>query len=203
MIAVGVTGNIGSGKSTVCKIFEQLGVSVYYADDRAKQLYDENQALKNGLIAIFGLGVYDELGRFDKRALQRALTTKPNLLPKLNALVHPIVFDDFAKWRQQKASEGFDYVLKEAAILFESGADKMVDAVIGVLAEKEIRISRAMLRDNIDLEVLNQRMQSQWPEQRWKDRCDWLIVNDGHQSLIEQVCQIHQLIMKRATLYRF
>ena len=131
MLAIGVTGNIGSGKTTVCKIFEGLGIDVYYADAMAKRLYQTDSELKEGVLNLFGDASYDSNGELVRQVLSDAIYRNAKLREALNELVHPRVFADFKDWCDQKRALGKSYVIKEAAILFESGADKTVDLVIG------------------------------------------------------------------------
>jgi dephospho-CoA kinase len=186
LLSVGVTGNIGSGKSTVCTIFRWLGVPVYEADAAVKSLYNSHEGLKQGLMALFGEGVYTASGVFDASVVRAKVFENATLMEQLNALVHPIVF------------EGHLYVIKEAAILFESGADATVDKVVGVLASLEIRAQRVKERDGLDEGAFMRRVQAQWPQEKWRERCDFLIYNDGSASLIEQVLATHQQLQLMA-----
>ena len=198
MLAVGVTGNIGSGKTTVCKIFEGLGIDVYYADAMAKRLYQTDSELKEGVLNLFGDASYDSNGELVRQVLSDAIYRDPNLREALNALVHPRVFADFKDWCDEKRALGKSYVIKEAAILFESGADKTVDLVIGVLAPLSLRLKRVIDRDGESEETVKLRIQSQMPQEDWAERCDYLINNDGNVLLQEQVLMIHEALMARS-----
>lgn len=198
MLSVGVTGNIGSGKSTVCTIFRWLGVPVYEADAAVKSLYNSHEGLKQGLMALFGEGVYTASGVFDASVVRAKVFENAELMEQLNALVHPIVFEDFEVWKRERQREGHLYVIKEAAILFESGADATVDKVVGVLASLEIRAQRVKERDGLDEGAFMRRVQAQWPQEKWRERCDFLIYNDGSASLIEQVLATHQQLQLMA-----
>ena len=197
MLAVGVTGNIGSGKTTVCKIFEGLGLDIYYADAMAKRLYQTDSELKEAVIKLFGHDSYDVEGQLVRRVLSDAIYRDPHLREALNELVHPRVFADFKVWCDQKRALGKPYVIKEAAILFESGADKTVDLVIGVLAPLSLRLKRVIDRDGESEETVKCRIQSQMPQEDWAERCDYLINNDGNVLLQEQVLMIHEALMAR------
>ncbi|MFZ9756000.1 MAG: dephospho-CoA kinase, partial [Bacteroidia bacterium] len=184
---------IGSGKSSVCQIFAQLGVPVYEADREAKALYNEDASLREPLMALAGDTVYDKNGIFDAAVLRERLFADPELRDKINTLVHPRVFARWDAWCAERQAEGHAYVIKEAAILFESRADKSVDTVVGVLANRAIRIERIAQRDGLDQSSIEARMASQWPQEKWMPLCQHLIDNNGEQSLVEQVLPLHQL----------
>ena len=198
MLAIGVTGNIGSGKTTVCKIFEGLGLDIYYADAMAKRLYQTDSELKEGVLNLFGDASYDSDGELVRQVLSDAIYRDPKLREALNELVHPRVFADFKEWCDQKRVMGKPYVIKEAAILFESGADKTVDLVIGVVAPLPLRLARVMGRDGGNEEAVMLRVQSQTPQEQWMDRCDYIINNDGQLPLEAQVLTIHEALLARA-----
>jgi len=190
VLRVGVTGGIGSGKSTVCQIFAQLGVPVYEADKEAKALYNEDASLREPLIYLFGPEVYQG-GQFQAGVVRKRLFDEPTLREQLNALVHPRVFARWDAWCAERQGEGHSYAIKEAAILFESGADKTVDTVVGVLANTSVRLDRVMQRDGLDEAAIEARMNAQWPQERWEPLCQHLIQNNGSESLIEQVLTLH------------
>ena len=198
MLAIGVTGNIGSGKTTVCKIFEGLGLDIYYADAMAKRLYQTDSELKEGVLNLFGDASYDSDGELVRQVLSDAIYRDPKLREALNELVHPRVFADFKEWCDQKRVMGKPYVIKEAAILFESGADKTVDLVIGVVAPLPLRVARVMGRDGGNEEAVMLRVQSQTPQEQWMDRCDYIINNDGQLPLEAQALTIHEALLARA-----
>lgn len=198
MLAVGVTGNIGSGKTTVCKIFEGLGLDIYYADAMAKRLYQTDSELKQGVLNLFGDASYDSDGELVRQVLSDTIYRDPKLREALNELVHPRVFADFKEWCDQKRAVGKPYVIKEAAILFESGADKTVDLVIGVVAPLPLRLTRVIERDGGNVEAVMLRVQSQTPQEQWMDRCDYIINNDGQLPLEAQVLTIHEALLARA-----
>lgn len=195
MLSVGVTGNIGSGKSTVCSIFRGLGVPIYEADLAVKQLYQEHAGLRASLVALLGEGVYRASGEFDAGFVRTRVFGDDDLRGRLNAIVHPVVFEDFAQWKAARAQEGHPYVIKEAAILFESGANETVDVVVGVVAPMEIRKQRVLFRDGMSEEDFARRVAAQWPQERWMERCDFLVHNDGETSIIEQVLVIHRQLL--------
>lgn len=190
MISVGITGGIGSGKTSVCQFFETLGVPVYYADDRAKFLMNHNDELKNGIIEAFGTEAYNENGELNRPYLAKTVFNNNDQLQKLNSLVHPAVWADTAAWMQSNADK--DYVLYEAAILFESGSYKMLDKVITVFAPEAVRLKRVMARDNVSAEEVKQRMTKQLPEEEKIAKSDYVIYNDGSQMLISQILKLNK-----------
>lgn len=190
MLHIGITGGMGSGKTTVCKIFEHLNVPIYYADERAKQLVAAE--LKETIQQAFGKDIYDgsELNR--NLLAQRAFSSKEKT-DQLNSIVHPAVAKDYLNW---KAKQVGPYTLKEAALLIEAGSYKELDALILVKAPLEIRIQRVIKRDSTTRELVMQRINKQLPEEQKEPFANYFIVNDGQQSLINQVLNIHQKILK-------
>lgn len=197
MLKVGVTGGIGSGKSTVCAIFRTLGIPVYDADLETKQLYLNNTELKNQLIAAFGADVYLPDGSLNREKLRTIVFSQPESGRLLNSIVHPFVFAHFDQWCTRQTD--VPYVIKEAAIMFESGGYRQMDLIIGVTAPDEVRIQRVMQRDHISREEVIQRINRQMPAEELRKRCDFIIRNSGEDSLINQVMEIHRklLITKR------
>ncbi len=198
MRKVGITGGIGSGKTTVCKIFETLGIPIYYADDRAKWLMVNSPALQTGIINLFGKESYDEEGQLNRAYIGGIAFKHPKKLQKLNALVHPAVFVDGENWQQEQLALQFPYTLKEAALLYESGSHKFLDKMIVVTAPEELRIERVMKRDGLDKEAVQDRIARQMPEAGKVAQADYIITNDGQQLLIPQVLQIHQQLLAGA-----
>jgi dephospho-CoA kinase len=194
-LKIGITGGIGSGKTTVCKIFETLGIPIYYADDRAKALYLENADLKQGVIQFFGAESYFSDGQLNRKWISDLAFQDPELLKKLNALVHPAVQKDGNVWHD--AQSNVPYTLKEAALLFESGGDKYLDKIITVYAPKSLRIERVIKRSEgtMTKEDVEARMAKQMSEEEKKDRADYVIFNDGNKALIPQVLAIHHKIL--------
>jgi dephospho-CoA kinase len=193
MKVVGITGGIGSGKSTVAKVFESLGIPLYKADDRAKALYRKKE-VRALVIDAFGEEVYsgEEL---NKELLARLVFGNEAYLNTLNAIIHPAVREDFDDWvRKQKAP----YVLKEAAILIESGSYKHCNAIILVVAPEEIRIERVMQRDGSTREEVEARINKQWSDDRKRPYAQYEIQNGGKTSIIKQVLEIHRQLVKGA-----
>lgn len=189
MKVVGITGGIGSGKTTACKIFEQLGIPVYYADNRAKDLMVKDQKLKDRIVAAFGDEAYVN-GRLDRAYLASQVFNSKEKLSILNGIVHPAVADDFDLWLE--CQSGADYVLKEAAILFESGAYQDVDISVLVIAPEQLRIERVIDRDGATSDEVLRRMKNQWTQERKAKLADHILNNDGTELLIPQVLGLHR-----------
>ena len=189
MIKVGLTGGIGSGKTTIAKIFKQLGVPVYFSDDRAKYLMLNNKSLQESLISLFGDDVLIE-GLLNRSYIASKVFSNPKELFKLNALVHPFVQRDFDVW---SASQSTDYVLKEAAIIFEAGVDKLLDKVVLVESPKNLKVSRVMLRDGMLKKEVLMRMEKQWSDSRKRINADYIIKNDEKCSLLNQILKLHTI----------
>ncbi len=194
-LKVGITGGIGSGKTTVCKIFESLGIPVYYADDRAKLLMVENQAVRSKIIALFGTEAYLPDGKLNRQFIASIVFQDKKKLEKLNAIVHPAVLQDGKQWHT--AQTGAPYSLKEAALLIESGSHKALDKLIVVTAPPELRIQRVMERDGVPREAVEARISKQLPEEEKLKLADFVIENDGTKMLTTQVLKIHRLLMGR------
>ncbi len=190
MLKIGLTGGIGGGKSTVAKVFEVLGMPVYYADDAAKKLMNEEGPLKQQIQKIFGATAYRN-GQLDRKYVADIVFKKPDKLQLLNALVHPATINDAQKWMQRQRTS---YAIKEAALIFESGAQQQLDYVIGVYAPTPLRIQRTMQRDGITEEEVIVRINKQLDENSKMQLCDFVIVNDEEQLLIPQVVEVHKKI---------
>jgi dephospho-CoA kinase len=192
-LRIGITGGIGSGKTTVCRIFEQLGIQVYYADDRAKALMVESPEVRAAIIALLGEEAYFPDGSLNRPYISSIVFNTPEKLTGLNAIVHPAVFNDGEAWLKEHADA--PYTLKEAALLFESGSHKALDKIIMVFAPKDLRIQRVMKRDKSPREAVEARISQQMPEEEKLRLSDYVIYNDGHHSLISQVWQLHQKLL--------
>ncbi|HET6993809.1 MAG TPA: dephospho-CoA kinase [Chitinophagaceae bacterium] len=188
MLKIGLTGGIGSGKSTVARIFETLGIPVYYADDAARRIMNTDKELKAVLVKHFGEETYQE-DRLNRTYLASVVFNNKEKLDLLNSLTHPATIRDANRWIQEQTSP---YIIKEAALLFESGADKFLDQVIGVEAPLELRISRTMERDKITREEVMLRMNRQMNEEEKIKRCDFIVHNDERQMVIPQVLKLHE-----------
>ena len=192
----GITGGIGSGKTTVCRIFEALGIPVYYADDEAKRLMTEDAPLRARLVEAFGEATYLPDGALNRTYLAELVFNDAAQLERLNGLVHPAVGRHSAAW--QRAQRDVPYTLKEAALLFESGSERMLDGVITVFAPEALRIARVTQRDRTTPAEVRARMAKQLSEAEKLRRADFIIHNDGEQALIPQVLAIHRQIVRRS-----
>jgi len=194
-ILIGLTGGIGSGKSTVAKIFEILGVPVYYADDRAKSLMNENQELIAEITNAFGSESYLPSGQINRTYLAETVFSDPAKVSTINGLVHPAVAQDFKTWAMAQKST---YVLKEAALIFETGGHQKLDAVINVSSPLRIRISRVLIRDPQRTEdQINQIINQQMPDEKKNELADFVIKNVANKLLIPQVLKIHEQLKSR------
>ena len=192
-LKVGITGGIGSGKTTVCKIFETLGIPVYYADDRAKALMTEDEKLIAAIKNIFGEEAYLPDESLDRKHIADIAFHNPLKLKELNAIVHPAVLEDGNRWHAQQKDA--PYTIKEAALIFESDSYKNLDKIITVFAPQNVRLERVILRGgNLSKEDIEARMAKQLPEEEKMKRANFIIYNDGEQALIPQVMKIHQLL---------
>jgi dephospho-CoA kinase len=191
MVRVGLTGGIGSGKTTVAKIFELLGIPVYYADDAAKRIMNEDDELKAAIQKQFGKEVYSN-GELNRAFLSAKVFADPFQLEILNSLVHPATIRDAAKWMaQQKTS----YTIKEAALIFESGSAEYLDYVIGVYAPAQLRIKRTIERNHLSYDEVIQRINNQLDENMKMKLCDFVVYNDEEHLLIPQVLELHQKLL--------
>lgn len=194
---VGITGGIGSGKSTVCRIFhEALGIPIFYADIWAKKLVNFDPVLREGIIGIFGPEAYTLNDEYNRAHVAKIAFSDPVKLAALNALVHPAVEAESLLWHNHQAELGFPYTLKEAALIVESGGHLFLDFLIVVTAPEDLRIQRVMQRDGVTEEQVQARMRGQLKEFDKLKLADFVIVNDGSELLIPQVWGVHQEIIK-------
>ncbi len=198
MLKVGVTGNIGSGKTTVCRIFESLMVPVYYADERARQLMVEDPELKSRIVALLGPEAYLPDGSLHRQWIAQKVFQDASLLQQLNDIVHPAVHRDLSSWFAGQEAMGHPYAIEEAALLFESGGYQHLDKIVVVVAPEALRIRRVMDRDGLTEAQVRARMERQWPEAAKANMADFIIVNDGQHPLPEQVARIHQQLVAEA-----
>lgn len=183
-LRIGITGNIGAGKTTVCREFERLGVPVYYADPRAKQLMNEHTQLRGQIIATFGKQAYTSEGVLDRDYLGKLAFADPAALDALNALVHPVVAADADSWH---AAQSAPYTLHEAAILYEIGATASYRAIVVVACPLPLRKQRVLKRDRLTSEAFEQRAARQWSDDKKEAAADYLIQNDGRALLLPQL----------------
>ncbi len=192
MLKIGLTGGIGSGKTTVAQIFEVLGIPVYYADDAAKKLMDEDENLKQQIIQHFGIESYTN-GTLNRSFLSEAIFSDPKKTALINSIIHPATIADAENWMNNQTAP---YAIKEAALIFEADADKMLDLVIGVYAREELRIKRVMVRNNISSQAVKLRMKNQMDEEVKMSLCDAVILNEEEDLLIPQVVEFHKNILQ-------
>ncbi len=190
MFKVGITGGIGSGKSTAAEVFEKLMVPVFYADKEAKDLYTDSIAVKEEIINLLGEEAYLSSGEPNRKIIASKIFNNEELLKEVNNIIHPAVaekFKNFCHVHRQKP-----YVIKEAAILFESNAHKALNYTICVDAPEYVRIKRVMNRDNVTEEDVRQRMKNQWPAEKKAALADFVILNDGKTMLLPQILRLHE-----------
>lgn len=187
MLKVGITGGIGSGKSTVAKIFASLGIPVYDADRAAKRLVLTDLAMRRNIIEHFGEASYIN-GQYNKQHISQIVFNDKQKLELLNSIIHPATITDANKWFARQSAP---YALKEAALIFESDSRKFLDYVIGVFAPEEIRIQRTIEREGISPEQVKARIDKQMNEDEKMKRCDFIIDNSGAESVISQVLDLH------------
>jgi dephospho-CoA kinase len=192
MLKIGLTGGLGSGKSTVAHIFEVLGIPVYYADEASKRLMNDDDKVKKDVQNAFGENVYQD-GKLNRKYLSEIVFNDKEKLALLNSIVHPATLRDAEDWLNKQTTP---YAIKEAALIFESGADKFLDLVIGVKAPLPLRLQRAMNRDNISREEAMARIEKQMNEETKISLCDFVIVNDEEQMVIPQVLELHKNFLK-------
>jgi dephospho-CoA kinase len=193
MISIGLTGGIGSGKSTVARIFNVLGIPVYYADDAAKRIMNQDPEVKKKMLLHFGEQSYGENGLLNRAYIASQVFNDPERLALLNSITHPATIADAAQWMQRQTGP---YAIKEAALLFESGSAADLDYIIGVYSPTALRIQRIMHRDKITREEVLQRMQRQIDERIKMKLCDFVVVNDEQQLLIPQVMALDEKLRK-------
>ena len=188
MLKIGLTGGIGSGKSTVAKIFETLGIPVYYADTEAKRLMNSSETLKKVIRQNFGEATYEN-DQLNRKYLAGIVFNDPEKLELLNALIHPVTINDAEQWMQQQSAP---YSIKEAALLFESGAAENLDLIVGVYAPQALRIKRVMKRDGLTADEIMKRINRQVNEEMKMKLCDFVITNNEQELLVPQVLKLHQ-----------
>ncbi len=195
MIVVGLTGGIGSGKSTLARNFEAYGIPVYYADIEAKALMNRSKVIKRKLTALFGTQAYTN-GVLNKSYLSASIFSDQTLLTKMNAIVHPKVAAHFKKWLKSKNTP---YVVKEAAIIFENNQDPNYDLIITVVADKHLRISRVMKRDNTTKEKVEAIMKNQLSDAEKIKRSNYVIYNNNLETAKLETFKIHKNILQKIT----
>ena len=196
MIKIGITGGIGTGKTFVCKIFETLGVPVFYADEEAKLLIHSNPEINKAIINTFGEEAYQN-GIYNRDYIAKIVFNDSNKLKKLNEIVHPVLKEQFNKWCK---NQDYPYCLKETALLFETGSDKELDRVVVVDAPDELRISRILKRDPFRKEEeIKSIFKKQWSQKKKIQMGQNIIQNDGQKMLIPQVLSLHSFFLSLST----
>jgi dephospho-CoA kinase len=188
MLLIGLTGGIGSGKTTVARIFEVLGIPVYYADVAAKRIMNEDEEIKVSIIKTFGEEAYKD-GELNRSYLSTIVFSNANKLNLLNSIVHPATIKDAEKWIKKQTAP---YIIKEAALLFESGSHQNLDYVIGIKSPLKLRILRVMKRDGVSHDEVMARMNKQMSEETKMTLSDFFIINDEVQLVLSQVLQLHE-----------
>jgi len=191
VLRVGLTGGIGSGKSTVAQIFEVLGIPVYYADVAAKKIMNEDEGVRSAITNIFGEQAFEN-NILDRKYISSIVFSDPAKLQQLNALVHPATKKNSDAWMREQTSP---YAIHEAALIFEAKVSDRLDLVIGVSSPIELRIKRAMGRDKVSREEVLKRMEQQLDEKVKMSKCDFVLINDEQQLLIPQVLTLHEKLI--------
>ena len=193
MLKVGITGGIGSGKTIICQVFRCLGIPVFEADQEARQVAEE-PAIREKIEEIFGIDIYKD-ETLDREQVAKVVFGDSNKLEELNAILHPEVQSRFENWLTTRSSD--HYVLKEAAILFESGSHKELDFVVNVNAQLEVRVQRVIARDGVSREKLEKRIAKQWTDDQRSEIASFNIDNSGTTMLIPQILKIHEALMTK------
>ncbi|MDR1793688.1 MAG: dephospho-CoA kinase [Bacteroidales bacterium] len=196
MITVGITGNIGSGKTTVCKVFEHLGIAVFYSDAVAKSFYN-NDDVKNTIKEAFTSAIFTPDGEVDRKKLASLVFADVRLLKKLNSIIHPLVFQCFTVWKNEHQSQ--KYLLFESAILYQCGFETLFDKIIWVRTPKKDALNRVMKRDNLSENEVKIRLKNQSINNLKCKLADFCIDNSEHSLIMPQILQIHQNLLKIST----
>lgn len=192
MLRIGLTGNMGSGKTFVAEIFRSLGIPVFFADQEARKLFGHVK-IKNQIRELFGNDIFEREGDINRTRLAEIVFKDTELLAKLNHVIHPVVIEEYKIWLEQFTD--VPYALYEAAILYESGHYSDMDRIICVTSPEEVRINRVVNRDGLSPEDVKARMAHQWDESRKAKLADFVIFNDEDKDVRLQVKNIHDQIM--------
>jgi dephospho-CoA kinase len=198
MLKIGITGGIGSGKTTVCKVFELLGIPVFYADTVAKLIMYTDPELKKDIRNTFGVKSYFSDGQLNRPYISSIVFNNESELNKLNALVHPAVFRAFDVWLTHHSEA--PYIIKEAALLYETESYKMCNLSVLVISPEATRIRRIIARDGISTEEILLRMNRQFSDEQKKKLANHILVNDESRLLIPQILTLHQQFLKIAKI---
>jgi dephospho-CoA kinase len=192
-LKIGITGGIGSGKSTICRMFQAFGVPVYFSDLRAKKLINSNIQIIEYYKSLFGDDIYNN-GVLNTKEVGQKLFCNPNLVKEVQEFIHPIVRKDFSDWVSLQHS---NIVINEAAVLFEGGGNLFMDEVITVIAPIDLRISRVVKRDGLSNEEILNRIKNQWCDEKKAALSSYVIVADDKQMVIPQVLNIYNDIVTK------
>jgi dephospho-CoA kinase len=191
---LGVTGGIGSGKTTVCRIFRVLGVPVFVADAAAREVMNNDPGIRDSINSIAGKDLYSG-GELDRMELARLIFNRPEMLKSVNAAVHPVVLQIFSKWADESDAP---YVIMEAAVLFESKADTYVDRVVSISAPVEERIARVMGRNELSREQVIERIKNQLEDDEREEQSYYVINNADNEMIIPEILKIHEDMLRLA-----
>jgi len=192
MVIIGLTGGIGSGKTTISEYFESFGIPVYIADDEAKALMNRSKVIKRKLIKLFGESAYKK-GELNRPYLASKIFKDKALLTKMNAIVHPKVASHFKRWVKKQEAP---YVIKEAAIIFENNLESQYDYIITVVADENLRIDRVMKRDDSTLKKVKSIISNQLPDAEKIEKSDFVIINNELEAAKKQAANIHHQILQ-------
>ncbi len=197
-VIIGITGGIGSGKSTVCRVFELLGAPVFEADKVGKELLDTNQNLKSEIIHLFGEEIYTANGNLNRKKLAGIIFNDEVQLERVNALIHPAVKNEFMNWAEKQQNT---YLIHEAAILFESGFHKLTDFTILVTAPEQQRVQRVMNRDAASENQIRERMAKQWADEKKEKMATVVLKNDNKNLILPQIIEIDKKLRKDGKIW--
>ncbi len=191
MKIIGITGGIGSGKSTICKVFQTLGIPVFNADDEAKNIYQTEPIALQQVKQVFGDNVFTA-GELDKTKLAQTVFADAEKLSQLNTIIHPLVRKRFTQWLKNQT---VPFVIREAAILIESGAYKDCDHIVLITAAEQTRINRVMKRNNISEVEIRRRIANQWTDEQRRPYCDFEINNDDNSLVLDKIYAVYKSLL--------
>lgn len=195
-LRVGVTGGIGSGKSSVCKVFNALGIPVFEADEEARKITETDNHVRERLNEIAGTDLYNT-GSLNRKLLASLIFNNRDMLQEVNRLIHPVVFKTFNEWALLQDAP---YVIMEAAILFESGGDKLVDKVVVVTAPDKERIERVTSRSGMSTREVSDRIRNQFTQKEISSRADYVISNGDRDLILPAIIEIHEDLIRRSKI---